>query len=289
MDYYKIGEVCVEWTAEYDIHLAWDEFIKLFVIDATEAGNLERIRFQGVSMNMGKFENMSCLRRTGGYELFQTPRGKFLINHWGTCRFAYGLWLDDLKSSDTILISFHPNMKEQILLNRTRFFSTVGLHSKFLQKNAPVLHSSYIDYQGQAILFTAPSQVGKSTQAELWKKYEGAEIINGDRTLLRRREDGWYAFGYPCCGSSSICINRTLPLRAIVVLEQGKENKIEKLTLGQKIRALVSGIEVYPWDIHEVEKSFFLAQKILQEVPVIALRCRPDADAVSALKQYLSQ
>ncbi|WP_370839368.1 hypothetical protein [Intestinibacter bartlettii] len=33
----------------------------------------------------------------------------------------------------------------------------------------------------KGILFSAPSGTGKSTQADLWEKYENAEIINGDR------------------------------------------------------------------------------------------------------------
>ena len=45
-----------------------------------------------------------------------------------------------------------------------------------------VLHSSYIvTRQEQGILFSGPSGIGKSTQAALWQRYAGAEIVNGDR------------------------------------------------------------------------------------------------------------
>lgn len=49
-----------------------------------------------------------------------------------------------------------------------------------------VLHSSYIvTRQEQGILFSGPSGIGKSTQAALWQRYAGAEIVNGDRALVR--------------------------------------------------------------------------------------------------------
>ena len=49
-----------------------------------------------------------------------------------------------------------------------------------------VLHSAYIiTRQGQGILFSGPSGIGKSTQAALWQRYAGAEIVNGDRALVR--------------------------------------------------------------------------------------------------------
>lgn len=48
-----------------------------------------------------------------------------------------------------------------------------------------VFHSSYVEVDGKAVLFTAPSETGKSTQAELWRSLRGAEIINGDRSVVR--------------------------------------------------------------------------------------------------------
>ena len=33
-----------------------------------------------------------------------------------------------------------------------------------------IMHASVVEYQNQAILFSGPSEIGKSTQANLWKK-----------------------------------------------------------------------------------------------------------------------
>ena len=91
------------------------------------------------------------------------------------------------------------------------------------------LHSSYIIYHDKAILFTGPSGIGKTTQAELWRDYQGAEIINGDVTLIRKWDGRYCAFGAPIHGSSPYCENKSAPIEALIVLQQGTENQIEVL------------------------------------------------------------
>ena len=86
-------------------------------------------------------------------------------------------------------------------------------------------HCSYIIRDGEAILFAGFKQVGKSTQAELWKKYGNAEIINGDRAILKMKDGRVYACGTPYCGSSKIALNRIAPVKAIILLSKGDKNE----------------------------------------------------------------
>ena len=48
------------------------------------------------------------------------------------------------------------------------FASLFALERRMLQKDSFILHSAYIRHRGRAILFSAPSGTGKSTQASLW-------------------------------------------------------------------------------------------------------------------------
>ena len=61
------------------------------------------------------------------------------------------------------------------------------------------LHASVINWKDKGILFSAPSGTGKSTQADLWKKYEGAKVINGDRALIRKRKRRVYGLWFSIC------------------------------------------------------------------------------------------
>ena len=74
---------------------------------------------------------------------------------------------------------------------------------------------------------------------------------------------------------------------AIVVLKQGNDNQIEPLPTIRKVQAIATGIEIYRWDKYEVDKAIEISADIVSSVPVIGLSCRPDADAVFTLKNYL--
>ena len=65
-----------------------------------------------------------------------------------------------------------------------------------LKFDAFVLHGAHIVVDGEAIVFSAPSGTGKSTQAELWRRHRSAAVINGDRVLVRKSADGFTAGGY---------------------------------------------------------------------------------------------
>ena len=84
----------------------------------------------------------------------------------------------------------------------TVYSSLFALDRRMIEYGGLILHCAYINHRGKGILFSAPSGVGKSTQAALWEKYRGSEIVNGDRTLLRKKEGKWLACAWPVCGSS---------------------------------------------------------------------------------------
>ena len=149
------------------------------------------------------------------------------------------------------------------------------------------LHASFIAYGGQAILFTAPKQTGKSTQAALWNRYRGAEIINGDRVLLRKTQGVWAACGSPYCGTSGICKNRVLPVRAIVLLSQAEKNEVFPAGAKETAAAFLNGCTYEPQTQTEAMLDFAL--NIWQEIPIFRFACRPDASAVLCLEQALAK
>ena len=70
-------------------------------------------------------------------------------------------------------------------------FSHIGFEELLIRKNAIVLHASLIESEYGGILFTGPSGIGKSTQADMWAKYEKVEILNGDRPILKKENENW--------------------------------------------------------------------------------------------------
>ena len=167
------------------------------------------------------------------------------------------------------------------LLNHLALDKTMSEHGRLL------LHASFIETAQGAVLFSAPSGTGKSTQAELWRRYRGAAVINGDRAGLWRGETGWLAGGVPWCGTSGISLNRILPLRAVVILRQGPENVLEVPLASEKLKALLEQTTINPWNREMYLRSQERLLDLIQSVPVVRLTCRPDAGAVELLAKEL--
>lgn len=152
-----------------------------------------------------------------------------------------------------------------------------------------ILHCSYIEYEGKAILFTAPSETGKSTQAELWKNLRDADIINGDRAALRLVEGKILAEGIPFAGSSTYCKNRSLEVTAIIYLGQAAKTSIERLKGYQAFSRIWEGVSLDMKNRSDVEKVSELISKTAESVPVYYLQCAPDETAVIALENVLKE
>lgn len=158
-----------------------------------------------------------------------------------------------------------------------------------VQNRGFLFHCSYIAWQGSAILFAAPSGVGKSTQAELWRKFRDARIINGDRAVVRLGAAGVEAWGVPFSGSSGISHKSCLPVRAVVCLSQAPCTTIRPLTGVRAFRKLWEGCCLHTWDREDVTRCTETVLRVAQQVAVFQLACTPDESAVCALEDALSR
>lgn len=159
----------------------------------------------------------------------------------------------------------------------------LGLERLLLSRQGLLLHASFIRWQDRGILFSAPSGTGKSTQADLWVRHRGAEVINGDRAALRRSAGRWRAYGLPYAGSSGVYRNESAEISALVVLRQGPENRLRDAGPAEAFAALFPELTVHRWEPAFVEQAADLLLAVLDRVPVYRLECRPDREAVELL------
>ena len=173
-----------------------------------------------------------------------------------------------------------------IMMDSRCMWSSVSLAQLLLSANAFFIHSSFISANGKAILFSAPCGVGKSTQAALWEKYRGAEIINGDKAGILV-EDGVYACGVPFCGTSGICKNKTFPLGAIVLLSQSPVNKVRRLSGTEALQYLLKNVYLDLIAPGEQDTIIKLLISLIEIVPVYSLACTADETAIETLEKAL--
>lgn len=152
-----------------------------------------------------------------------------------------------------------------------------------------LFHASQISYGGRGLLFTAPSGTGKTTQARLWQKFRGADIVCNDRTLVRKQDGVWQTYGYPLDGSEPVRSTQVNRLGAIVLLAQGEENRVERLRPGRAAARLMGQTVMDVWDPAARKAALEQIFEIWQDIPVYRLTCTPDEEAVEALEEILKK
>jgi hypothetical protein len=156
-----------------------------------------------------------------------------------------------------------------------------------MERGTMILHANYVIHNGQAIIFSGPSGIGKSTQGGLWEEYGDGAVINGDRALLTPTEDGVQVDSYYLSGTSGICSDATAPLKAIVLLDQGPENIIRSVKPLDRFRKILAQLSYHPDNLQERIRITELLEKLLNRAEVIHYTCRKDESAVFCLKDYL--
>lgn len=272
---------------EYFIDLHIDQSIEEYV-NREEADNKIHIKLSEID----NFEPMNC------YIVHEIDERAIIMKDEQN-NLEYRLFFDILTgrpyalykeiNREQIEIQILRSERKNLIIDE-EFLETIALEKYLLAENSIILHSSSILYNGKAILFTAPSGTGKSTQANLWNKYRKAEIINGDRNILHRNEDGtWNVRGIPFCGTSEINKNVDVPLGAIVRLEQGKTDQIKQRTEMETFKDLYQETTVNIWNSKAIEKVMDMCQKLGKEIDQTMLSCTMNETAVECLEQYLEQ
>lgn len=169
----------------------------------------------------------------------------------------------------------------RLVLNTLEAEHHIAQHGRFL------LHASFIEWEGRAILFTAPSGTGKSTQAELWRQFRGAQVLNGDRVAVGVDGETVMAYAVPYCGTSGICHEGTLPVTAIVCLTQAPQSEVHPLTGLRAFRNVWEGCSINVWDREDMDRCTRSVMDVVERIPVLHLACKPDETAVQALEEYL--
>ena len=185
-----------------------------------------------------------------------------------------------------LICVYIPGNEEYINYSRN-LVTLMDIEATLLDFKALILHSSLIRWKSGSIVFTAPSGTGKSTQASLWERYEGAEVLNGDRAALRQINGVWTAFGLPYAGTSGIYRNESAPLKASVALRQADENRVRRIIGAEAFRYIYPETMIHRWDADFEKRASDLLLQLMGDIPMFLLECRPDRKAVELLRDTL--
>ena len=168
----------------------------------------------------------------------------------------------------------------------------VTIYSRLAYFRTVFVHGALVDVPGfGGIMFVGRSGVGKSTQAELWAKHAGAEIINGDKVFLSLREDApgeVFAYGSPWRGSSPYRVNKRCSLRAIVDLKREDEKYVCLLQDTEALAAYMPSVFMPNWDIRLTGAVMETLDQMLPCVPIYRMSCENSEAAVTMLRRILA-
>lgn len=153
--------------------------------------------------------------------------------------------------------------------------------------NGILMHGAIVEHNEKSIVFVASSGVGKSTHSDLWVKYFGSRIINGDKAFLRIVENCVYAYGSPWSGSSGYINNIMTPLYAIVVLEQSLQNTIKKLSPLEILSLFTTHCYFPIWDEKLMCHSMDTLDKIINKTPIYLLKCKAEKEAAVLVRNTI--
>ena len=247
------------------------------------------IRLLDKISNLNNFKTKLIYTQYDGlykYEIYE-EKNKFL------------LWCLSMKNGDDPILAYNINRtwnEWTLIYDKTNtngkyafeYFSKIFSYS-VINYNALIIHGTLIEYNNKGIIISAPSGTGKTTHARMWRDTQRALIINGDRALCRKIDNKWIGFGMPWCGTSGEYINRDIEISDIVVLEQAKENSVEKLDTLQAFNHMIQNITAPTWEKNLLNKAMDYLEDIVNEVPVYKLKCTPDIEAVEVLKKEIDK
>lgn len=281
LNYYNVANVIIEVTSPFPFEISGQE---AFGCEAPERVDyrFEFIQVDDVPNLMKDSEYICDVRWAHQY---RKPDGSY--------QRAF-LWQEKYYAAVSEIMEGHGvcyYVSESILYERLQdgfeLFNYLCIEEILLQFGALVLHSSHVRVGNQGFVFSAPSQTGKSTQAELWRQHAAATVMNGDRSVLRKQQGQWRVFGCPMSGTSGIHLQGNEPLTNIVMLAQGLANELTPLTGMMAFRQVFPQITVPSWDGKQLDYVMERISELITEVPVWYYSCTKEKEAVFVLKEKL--
>ena len=144
-----------------------------------------------------------------------------------------------------------------------------------------LLHASAIIVNGKGLLFLGESGTGKSTHAALWTKaFPESCLLNDDNPVVRIMDGIPLVYGSPWSGKTDCYKNEEVEIAAIIRLQQGNKNRIERLHGVDSLCALLPSCpSLFLYDDELASRTCMSLSGLLRHTPVYRLECLPDRSA----------
>lgn len=151
------------------------------------------------------------------------------------------------------------------------------------------IHSASVLYQNKAILFSALSGTGKSTQAKHWTNGLFATDINGDVNLIGMNGNIPTVYGIPWCGTSDIYTTESHELGHIVYIKRSTTNHVEYLDENEGLLTLSKRNITLMLTADHIHQFFSDMKQLCKKISFCELHCTQEADSQKVLQQFIDE
>lgn len=144
-----------------------------------------------------------------------------------------------------------------------------------------MIHASVVIHEGKGYIFLGKSGTGKSTHSRLWLEHiADTELLNDDNPILKIEQDGSVrVYGSPWSGKTPCYKNESVPLSAIVRLQQAPHNAIRRHYTVQAFASLKPTCSTMPWDERIHNATCYTIAQIVEKTASYTLDCMPNKAA----------
>ncbi len=142
-----------------------------------------------------------------------------------------------------------------------------------------------IDRDGRGHLFVGQSGAGKTTTARLWLGQEGIEVVSDDRVIVRDCNGTLRMYGTPWHGEAELSSPASAPLAGVYLLRQAPTTELMVMSPADTTASLFGCTFPLFHDAGALAYTLGFLDRISREVPVHALRFRPDASVIETVRR----
>lgn len=161
----------------------------------------------------------------------------------------------------------------------------LALECLLIRRGFVSLHAAAVALNGEAYAFSGLSGMGKSTRARAWQEAFGAELISGDRPLIKA--DTGELYGVPWDGKEQCFRNVHFPLKVIIDVRRSQQADIRRLGAAKSRRFLMRQSFVPMWDAETAAVQMGNIVKLIRGVKVVRGFCGPDSADAEQFRQLL--
>lgn len=151
------------------------------------------------------------------------------------------------------------------------------------------LHSCAVCVEQQGVLFSGVSGSGKSTMAELWRRFAPANshVIDDEHILARLHDGTPWLYGAPWSrGPLTATYSRT-PLKAVFFISHGTHNCCLQMSHSEALAELMSQVFLPVWSREQLEMTTQTCADLLAQADCYRLPFVPDRKVVSFVQEIL--